>query len=708
MRARLTVALVGTAVLLLGGADRPAPRPLALCTDLGPLIGVEQPDGTLEGTLGARARPLAGTAEALTVQGWTTTLAALNPQDEAVPSPEAVATQFADRVRGWRARGRRVDGAGFEGQVGADGVLRGESAGRHFAFALGLDGRTVFGGEVPADAPLRSLPGGLLHVPATPVARPPRWLRQLAPTSTPSLPTFARIVDDNLREAGQLACPAPLDLRVFVGAWAEPLPLPEGHRVVYERADEVGIRDGDGAAAWLLELGGTPALGAGIRAGLQEAYPEHRVDVRHDPATDRLLVLVETGTELNLVGGEAVPDLEVAAFPAEALRPDPALRSPLAPRPTTDPRHAGGRELLARAEHWRAAAGLPALEPDPLLDWSASAHALYLDLHPGAQGHRQSASSRWFVGQRTGQRFGGVEVVHRQDTLPPGYAVDRWMETPFHRRALADPRAVRVGAASSRGGDAVLEIAIDPDHPGPERWTWPVDGQTEVPRRFSGLERPDPLPEDQHPHKQLPLGYTLSVFEARGLLAEAAVDTWIRPEGGEPLDHYVVSHLTHPHLARLRGSAVHLLPKRPFEPATRYAWGMTLVQGDHRRTVEASFTTEGPGLWQEVEPPEELAGFFARVVAAHGGPLVYDRGAEAFARLGPTASSVHARHPGVRRSFTGLPAEFLHKQSAVDRLAAWVAEKPWASRLGAARQPHGAWQFVVLSDPYEPGAFTRR
>src|SRR5258708_33627534 len=75
-----------------------------------------------------------------------------------------------------------------------------------------------------------------------------------------------------------------------------------------------------------------------------------------------------------------------------------------------------------------------------------------------------------------------------------GSGVDLWINGLYHRRPLLDPGLTKVGAASKNGYNCLNYRAPGNTVPlklaGPT--LWPVSGMIDVPRTFSGSERPCP------------------------------------------------------------------------------------------------------------------------------------------------------------------------------------------------------------------------
>ncbi len=164
---------------------------------------------------------------------------------------------------------------------------------------------------------------------------------------------------------------------------------------------------------------------------------------------------------------------------------------------------------LRRLNYWRAAVGAAAVALDPRLQLASDLHALYLDRNfdtPTCRslgcGHRQQPGLPGFTGQWPSDRCAaaaypwacGSEVLG--DFASPSAEVDALVATVFHRTIILDPASRYVGIGSA---SPYLHhfVPIDPGagpapFNAPPWWTFPVNGQTDVPTTLVA-EEPDPL-----------------------------------------------------------------------------------------------------------------------------------------------------------------------------------------------------------------------
>src|SRR5204862_5639097 len=184
-----------------------------------------------------------------------------------------------------------------------------------------------------------------------------------------------------------------------------------------------------------------------------------------------------------------------------------------------------------------------------------------------------------FAGATPSDRGGAWEIVTRSRVFPPDAAIDEWLQTPFHRTAPMHPRATRAGACATPGGARVMELEVDESSIAGQ-FVYPTNGMTGVPLVFGGREDPDPVPLAQNPDKTIPMGFTLSAWLPLATHDSRVTESWIRA-GRKKVAHYVVAR------DPAEPAIVHLIPKAPLLPNTRYDCGLELEPPPQR--TEASF-----------------------------------------------------------------------------------------------------------------------
>ncbi len=140
----------------------------------------------------------------------------------------------------------------------------------------------------------------------------------------------------------------------------------------------------------------------------------------------------------------------------------------------------------------------------------------------------------------------GALLACDREGLGLGRAVDRWVNSLYHRLPLLDPGLRRVGVATY-AGFACLHYASGTVELTTERHVvWPPDGTTGVPRAFAGREQPCPTtPSD-------PQDTPATNCPASGFVLTS---TWYGPQG----PHTTAWTTEAPVLVREDGESVPLL-----------------------------------------------------------------------------------------------------------------------------------------------------
>ncbi len=190
-----------------------------------------------------------------------------------------------------------------------------------------------------------------------------------------------------------------------------------------------------------------------------------------------------------------------------------AVPSPYSPTPEQ-------QRALARVNWHRQIAGIPPVRASYALNMAAQAHATYDVIHRDT--HEEVHSKPGFVGAWPSDRAryfgydGGVgEDMHFIGD--PVAAVDGWMETVYHRNLMMGYGFEDMGYGTAQNGrhhTDVLDMSSRTwSGPSPATrliYTYPADGQNDVPHLWVGKELPDPLPD-----KPKPVGYPVSLYIAQ-------------------------------------------------------------------------------------------------------------------------------------------------------------------------------------------------
>jgi len=154
------------------------------------------------------------------------------------------------------------------------------------------------------------------------------------------------------------------------------------------------------------------------------------------------------------------------------------------------------RQILGSVNAMRAELNLPALHPDPTLNYVSSRHADYLALNDKC-GHEQTAGDPMYFGRTLTDRLnrigfvGGATETVTNNARRLGPSIRATFDAPYHRIAFLDPAAASFGAGYASG-----RITMTFETSGrPGLVVSPADGQTDIPINWVNHENRIPLPE---------------------------------------------------------------------------------------------------------------------------------------------------------------------------------------------------------------------
>jgi hypothetical protein len=175
------------------------------------------------------------------------------------------------------------------------------------------------------------------------------------------------------------------------------------------------------------------------------------------------------------------------------------------------------RGLIARADLFRADAGLPPLTGDTLISRAAHNHSAYTAAHPdelaGLSAHNETPGKSGFTGYTPFERCVAVgtscggEVMYSPVTDPVG----GWLATVYHRGLPGAPQSGIVGGGKVDGGWFVMDAGADQNFL-IQPFGYPV-GRWRGEEGFSG-EVPDPIEVCQEGGQPIsyPVGIAVTLF----------------------------------------------------------------------------------------------------------------------------------------------------------------------------------------------------
>ena len=216
----------------------------------------------------------------------------------------------------------------------------------------------------------------------------------------------------------------------------------------------------------------------------------------------------------------------------------------------------------------RAAAGLESMVYSPTLEAAAEGHAQYLAANQ-VSGHQQEPGALLFTGtslrdraQAAGYTGGLAEVVAHVGQAEE--AVDRWIETLYHRIPLLYPGYTEMGYAHAGQDFRANVLVAGPGGGSDAVILWPHADQTGVPVGWSGREAPDPL--RLYPGAAGPVGYTITASWGRRPAHLSLTRALLTDSQGNPVP---AMHFSPQNDQYLRDT-VALIPSRPLEPSSTY------------------------------------------------------------------------------------------------------------------------------------------
>ena len=262
------------------------------------------------------------------------------------------------------------------------------------------------------------------------------------------------------------------------------------------------------------------------------------------------------------------------------------------------PRADSSKPWLARVNLYRAMASLPPVVENPRLSRAAFNHARYMVMH-GKVRHAENPGDAWFT--RDGAAAAAVSNIAGSPSPvePDSWAIDDWMQAPFHALGILDPALRQVGFGIYRAANgpvqtaAVLDVIrgraarASTDYP----VFWPGN-ESSVPLTTHTGEYPDPLASC--PGFKVPAGLPLIVQLGSGRAVPHVTGSWIA-EGTRAIDHCIFDQGTYknPDAAQQRlvrrilaaRNAIILIPRAPLRPGARYR----AVVDVNRRRIEWTF-----------------------------------------------------------------------------------------------------------------------
>lgn len=245
---------------------------------------------------------------------------------------------------------------------------------------------------------------------------------------------------------------------------------------------------------------------------------------------------------------------------------------------------------LAYVNYYRATANLPAVTENPTWSYGDWLHARYIVKNNELQ-HTEDTSNQWYTpeGKAAAQssNLAGSYNVNETDE----WAIDAWMQAPFHAVGALDPALAKVGYGSYREADGGLQMGAGLDvirgltYPLPPEIVypieWPADGMT-VPIRLHWGEYPSPL--TSCPGYSSPSGLPI-ILQIGPSNVTPSVTAHSFFQGSSALEHCVFDETSYsnPDLSQQNlgrsilnaRSAIVLIPRAPLSAGATYTISIT-------------------------------------------------------------------------------------------------------------------------------------
>ena len=271
---------------------------------------------------------------------------------------------------------------------------------------------------------------------------------------------------------------------------------------------------------------------------------------------------------------------------------------------TADTPRAEPGNWLDRLNYYRATAALPPVVEEPSLSGAVLQHARYMVNHDVVE-HAQKARHRWATpaGAEAAAVSNLAGSLHENET--DQWAIDTWMQAPFHALGILDPSLSHVGFGIHHERNGKIQTAAGLDvirgRRGPRSTVrypilWPADGAT-VPLVAHTDEYPSPL--TSCPGYSAPSGLPLIVQMGAGEGVPEIMGSVIS-DGDRFLDHCVFDESNYRNgndreqaLGRsILGArdAIVLIPRQPLRAGTAYR----VVIEANRRRIDWTFHVARP------------------------------------------------------------------------------------------------------------------
>lgn len=311
-----------------------------------------------------------------------------------------------------------------------------------------------------------------------------------------------------------------------------------------------------------------------------------------------LLVSLSTYTDAYSCIAELTPTA-YAYLPFVARQPIPTPTATPTPPPP---------EWLIYVNSYRVMAELPPVTENASWSYGNWLHARYIVKNNVVQ-HTEDPSNPWYTPEGLAAAQSSNLTSHSDVNASDKYAIDSWMQAPFHAIGVLDPQLLQVGYGSYREANGGLQMgagldvirglgSIPPSVEFPVKW--PSDGAS-VPLTLHWGEYPSPL--TSCPGYSSPSGLPIILQIGSGNLVPN-VTSHSFMQGSTPLEHCVFDETSYSNPDGSQQSlgrgilnsrdAIILIPRNPLTPGGSYTASITVSGQTHTWSFTVSSTAKTP------------------------------------------------------------------------------------------------------------------
>lgn len=255
------------------------------------------------------------------------------------------------------------------------------------------------------------------------------------------------------------------------------------------------------------------------------------------------------------------------------------------------------KTVLAFANNFRNAIGLPLVNMNKSLNAAANAHTNYMLInskttHDELVGNKAYTGGTPFVRAKS-YGYNGIAV---SENVSSGYtnlnnALQAFVAAPYHRIAWIDPYATDLGYSGERGYHTVVFGSTSKGNDTP-LVVYPYDNQKDVQTTWENRETPNPLRNINDTSVGYPI--TISYFSSKNITSIGSPNITLKDGSGNKIEAYINypgndDQLTH---------SVIIIPSDPLNGATKYSISATFTiffeDGTKiQKNLTSTFTTKG-------------------------------------------------------------------------------------------------------------------